>query len=84
MPEKFNGMDWTALTLVVIGGINWGLVGFFKFNLVDAVFGALTVVPRVIYALVGLAALYMIVTGVKMSHHSEDEYIINEAAGHRA
>lgn len=54
-------IDWIAFMLVVIGGINWGLVGFFNFNLVDFVFsGGAHFVARIIYALVGLAALYMI------------------------
>lgn len=49
----------TALVLVIIGGVNWGLVGFFDFNLVDALFGEGSGLSRVIYALVGLAALYV-------------------------
>ena len=44
---------------MIIGGINWGLIGFFNYNLVSGIFGAqLAVVSRVIYAIVGLAALY--------------------------
>ena len=44
---------------MIIGGINWGLIGFFNYNLVSSIFGAqLAVVSRVIYAIVGLAALY--------------------------
>ena len=47
------------LILMIIGGINWGLVGFFDYNLVDAIFGPnLYVISRVIYAVVGLASLY--------------------------
>jgi uncharacterized membrane protein YuzA (DUF378 family) len=49
-----------AWILVVIGAINWGLVGFFNFNLVDAIFGAGSIVARIIYALVGLAGLWSI------------------------
>ena len=46
---------------MIIGGINWGLIGFFNYNLVSGIFGAqLAVVSRVIYAIVGLAALYWI------------------------
>lgn len=51
--------DWIALTLVIIGAINWGLIGFFQFDLVAALFGGMsTVVSRVIYALVGISGLY--------------------------
>lgn len=49
------------LLLVIIGGINWGLVGLFNFNLVSTIFsGGLEFIARVIYTLVGLAALYSI------------------------
>jgi uncharacterized protein len=51
----------TALVLIVIGGVNWGLVGFFDYNLVDALFGQGSALARVIYALVGLSALYVLV-----------------------
>lgn len=55
-----NTMDWIAVIIVIIGGLNWGLVGFFKFDLIAAIFGDMTGVSRVIYAIVGLAALWMI------------------------
>lgn len=56
-------MKWlnvTALILVIIGGINWGLVGLFDFNLVAALFGTESFLSTLIYILVGLAALYSI------------------------
>ena len=44
---------------MIIGGINWGLIGFFNYNLVDSIFGAnLEIVSRIIYAIVGLASLW--------------------------
>lgn len=54
-----NAWSWIAVILVIIGGLNWGLVGFFNFNLVAAIFGDMSALTRIIYALVGLAALYM-------------------------
>ena len=51
-------LDYIALILVAIGAINWGLIGFFDFNLVNAIFGEMTWVSRIIYALVGIAGLY--------------------------
>jgi uncharacterized membrane protein YuzA (DUF378 family) len=54
-------LDVIATILILIGALNWGLVGFFNFNLVQALFGQLTVISRVIYAVVGIAALYYIV-----------------------
>ncbi len=53
-------LDVTALILVIIGAINWGLIGFFRFDLVAALFGEMTAFTRVIYALVGIAGLYAI------------------------
>jgi len=47
-----------ALTLLIIGGLNWGLVGLFNFDLVAALFGPMSMPSRVVYALVGLAALF--------------------------
>lgn len=52
-------MEWIALTLVIIGAINWGLVGFFQFDLVSTIFGgSLSWISRIVFALVGLAGLY--------------------------
>lgn len=58
--KKMNPVSWIAMILVIIGGLNWGLVGFFKYDLVAAIFGDMSALTRVIYALVGLAALYML------------------------
>lgn len=53
-------IDTIALILVIIGAINWGLVGIFNFNLVDAIFGVMSVISRIIYALVGISGLWAI------------------------
>lgn len=52
-----RGMYNIALTLLIIGGLNWGLVGLFNYNLVDALFGTATWISRIIYTLVGLSAI---------------------------
>lgn len=54
-------IDVVAYVLIIVGALNWGLVGFFSFNLVAALFGEMTVLSRIVYALVGLAAVYDIV-----------------------
>lgn len=54
--------DVCVWVLLIIGGLNWGLIGFFNFNLVSAIFGELTILTRIVYALVGLAALYDVLT----------------------
>lgn len=53
-------LNFIALTLTIIGAINWGLIGFFNFNLVAFIFGDMTLISRIIYALVGLCGLYLI------------------------
>ena len=52
--------DYFVLILVIIGAINWGLIGFFKFDLVAFLFGDMTWISRIIYAIVGLCGLYSI------------------------
>ena len=62
-----------ALVLVIIGAINWGLIGFFRFDLVAAIFGGQTAVfSRIIYALVGLAGLVSIPILMKPLNEDED------------
>ena len=53
---------WVAFWLLVVGGLNWLLVGLFRFDLVAAVFGADTVASRIVYVLVGISAVYCAVT----------------------
>lgn len=55
-----KAFDCIVLTLVIIGAINWGLIGFFGFNVVSEIFGGMSWVSRIIYALVGLGGLYLI------------------------
>ena len=50
-----------AIILVIVGGLNWGLVGLFNFDLVAAIFGAMSSLSRIVYTLVGLAAIYVVV-----------------------
>ena len=55
-----NGLDYTALAITIIGAINWGLIGFFRFNLLSFLFGDMTWLSRIIYGLVGICGLYLI------------------------
>lgn len=59
-------LNWVTFILVVIGGLNWGLVGLFNFDLVAAIFGQMSFLSRLVYDLVGLSAIYMLVIGGKM------------------
>ena len=53
-------LDYAALTLVIIGAINWGLIGFFRFDLVAFLFGEMTLLSRIVYAVVGVCGLYLL------------------------
>lgn len=65
-------LDWIALTLIIIGAINWGLIGFFQFDLVTGIFGAnLSWISRVIFAIVGLAGLYGLSLYSKLDYERE-------------
>jgi hypothetical protein len=66
--RKLSGVDLVALILIVIGGINWGLVGLFNFDLVAAIFGGFTILARIVYILVGIAAIYAAVRSPHMAH----------------
>ncbi|ATQ74712.1 hypothetical protein CR152_09395 [Massilia violaceinigra] len=63
----FSAMDWLAMVLMIVGGLNWGLVGAFEFDLVAALFGDRTIWSRLVYALVGIASLYGIYLLSKMA-----------------
>jgi uncharacterized protein len=56
--RNFNALDWISLVLMIIGGLNWGLVGAFDIDLVATLFGSGSAISRVVYILVGLAALW--------------------------
>lgn len=53
-------IDYAALTVAIIGAVNWGLIGLFRFDLVAFVFGDMSWLSRIVYALVGLCGLYLI------------------------
>ncbi|MCC2631418.1 MAG: hypothetical protein K0S20_117 [Patescibacteria group bacterium] len=66
MENRLSAIDWVALVLVLVGGLNWGLVGLLDFNLVDTLFGDMSTVSRVVYSLVGLATLYVAAISPKL------------------
>jgi uncharacterized membrane protein YuzA (DUF378 family) len=65
--RRVNALDWIALALVIVGGLNWGLVGAFEFDLVAAIFGDMSALSRIVYVLVGLAAIYMLYFASKLN-----------------
>jgi uncharacterized membrane protein YuzA (DUF378 family) len=65
--NKLSTLDWIALILVIVGGLNWGLVGVLKFDLVAAIFGQMGVISRIVYTLVGLSAIYIAAMSGKLA-----------------
>lgn len=61
-----NALDYLAMILLIVGGLNWGLVGLLDLDLVAALFGPGSMISRVVYILVGLAAIYGFVTMTKL------------------
>lgn len=56
--KKLNGLEMISLILIIVGGLNWLLVGIFNFDLVAAIFGDMSIISRIVYTLVGLSAIY--------------------------
>jgi len=61
-----KALSWIALILVIVGGLNWGLVGLLNLDLVAAIFGAMSVLSRIVYVLVGLSAVYILAISAKL------------------
>jgi hypothetical protein len=59
--KPLTTLDWIALVLVLVGALNWGLVGLFKFDLVAAIFGDMSALSRIVYSLVGVSAVVVAV-----------------------
>ena len=57
---KNTALDAVALTLSIIGAVNWGLIGLFTFDLVAFLFGSMTLLSRIIYTIVGICGVYLI------------------------
>lgn len=59
-----------AFIMVVIGGLNWGLVGLLNFNLVDALLGRRSALSRLVYTLVGLSSIVLLIAAALKHHHA--------------
>ncbi len=62
-----KNLSTIAMILIIVGGLNWLLVGLFSFDLVAAIFGAMTIVSKIVYILVGLSAVYVLMNFSKFS-----------------
>lgn len=65
-------LDYIALTITIIGAVNWGLIGFLDFNLVASIFGSMSWISRIIYALVGICGLYLITYYMKLGNDTNE------------
>ena len=59
---KMNALDWIAFILVIIGALNWGLVGAFNLNAVDLILRSIPLLLKIVYVLVGISAIYMVIS----------------------
>lgn len=57
--QELNSLDWAAIVLVVVGAVNWGVVGIAGADLVKFMFGDMSIAARVVYTLVGISGLYL-------------------------
>lgn len=64
--NKLNAIDWVAVILLAVGGLNWGLVGIFNFDLVATIFGDMSALSRIVYAVVGISAVYVLAISAKL------------------
>lgn len=65
--KRMGAVDWLAMSLLIVGGVNWGLVGLFNLDLVATLFGEMSPLSRIVYIVVGLCALYAVYTSTKMA-----------------
>lgn len=75
-----RGIGWLATVLVIVGALNWGLVGLFGFNLVAAIFGHFPYLARAIYVVVGIAGLYSIYFTLTLSHDAHEPRSLHAGA----
>jgi uncharacterized protein len=71
--RHLNTLDWVAFVILVIGGITWGLVGLFGFNLISAIFGEASAISRVFFVLVGISAIYYAVISTTLNRGRLEE-----------
>lgn len=65
---KLNTLDKIAIALVLIGALNWGIIGAFNLDLVGLLFHSIPILQRIVYLLVGIAAIYLLVLIFKSKH----------------
>jgi len=64
-------LDGSALTVAIIGAVNWGLIGLFQFDLVAFLFGDMSWISRIVYTLVGICGLYLLTFYMRLGRDKE-------------
>jgi uncharacterized protein len=73
--KNLSFIDWTTLIVLSIGGLNWGMIALFNIDVVSLVFGEMTVLSRLVYGLVGVSAIYLLLSAaVSAAEVSESSY----------
>ena len=65
--NKLTTLDWIALILIIVGGLDWGLVGLFSFDLVAAILGEMSILSKIVYVLVGVSGVYVLSASGKLT-----------------
>lgn len=65
--KNLNGLDWLFFILLIVGGLNWGLVAAFEFDLVATLLGEMSLLARIVYGLVGISAIYVLASLGKLA-----------------
>lgn len=63
--KNLNILDIISFILVIVGALNWGMVGLLNFDLVAAIFGDMSALSRIVYSLVGVAGVYLAATSMQ-------------------
>jgi uncharacterized membrane protein YuzA (DUF378 family) len=65
--KSLNAIDWLMIVLLAVGGLNWGLIGLFHFDLVATLFGDFSILSRIVYGLVGISAVYILASAMRFA-----------------
>jgi uncharacterized membrane protein YuzA (DUF378 family) len=70
--KNLSAISWIAIALVVVGAVNWALVGLIEEDLVASIFGPMSTLSRIIYVLVGIAGVYLVVAATRFREPGRD------------
>lgn len=77
--KSLSLFDWIAVIFAVVGGLNWGLVGLFNFNLVSTIFGTGTFFSKLVYIVVAVSAIFVLFIANRFNKFSQDNFQSSES-----